>query len=378
VTTMDRMFEGAALFNQKLCWATPTLTWFMFSGSSGSLLSYPACKSTASPTAQPTAQPTARPTSLGPIGATGCAGVTSAFDGSASQSVLYTELAPAAETCAICSGSYDLVATDSSSQAGLSKAVVDASAEVDCSGSRAFATNGANVYSTPLKNQGAMSCVADWNGVFADQAEYSQSLFSVTFAFADLLSTPGSSVSLSPSYSSRLGDPVTIAALTEPQLIVSSITAQAEAGSSAYVTTVQLSLGAQTASCTFPSSIEIVLGSGVTGCRFPGVAMTSTAGQYKWQHTYTPGDLSGCGADASDAQYFKLPMSIAVAYGKNWVQAALPSDATWCFGEKTLTGVARAAQCFGDAAVERPTIASGQSSTILISKSLVSESSSSV
>jgi hypothetical protein len=86
------------------------------------------------------------------------------------------------------------------------------------------------VYSTPLKNQGEISCVADWNGVFADQAEYSQGSFSVTFAFTptDLLSTPGSSVSLSPSYSSRLGYPTTIAALTEPRLVVSSITAQAK------------------------------------------------------------------------------------------------------------------------------------------------------
>ncbi len=62
----------------------------------------------------------------------------------------------------------------------------------------------------------------------------------------------------------------------------------------------------------------------------------------------------------------------------NWQQSALPSDPTWCFGEKTWTGVARAAQCFGDAAVERAAIASGQSSTVLISKSMVSDSTSAV
>ncbi len=45
----------------------------------------------------------------------------------------------------ICSGSYDLVAADSSSQAGLLKAVVDASADVDCSGSRTFVTNSATI-----------------------------------------------------------------------------------------------------------------------------------------------------------------------------------------------------------------------------------------
>lgn len=193
------------------------------------------------------------------------------------------------------------------------------------------------MYSTPLKNQGStMSCVADWYGVFAEQAEYPQGPFSVAFAFADFAGAAASAVSLTPSYSLRLNDPVTIKALTEPQLVVASITAQAVAGTLAYETTVQLSLGgAQTAGCTFPSSIDLVLGDGAGAtCKDLGVAMTSIPGQYNWQHTYTPEDLAECGADAPDTTYFKLPMSLMIVRS-NWQQSALPSDPTWCFGEKT-------------------------------------------
>ena len=47
------MFQQATGFNQTLCWYLPKLTTSvgMFSGYQGSLLSYPACATTASPTA---------------------------------------------------------------------------------------------------------------------------------------------------------------------------------------------------------------------------------------------------------------------------------------------------------------------------------------
>jgi hypothetical protein len=62
VKSVSSMFQSATRFNQKLCWYLPNLEWSptqMFTGSQGSLLSYPACKPTAQPTAQPMAQPTA-------------------------------------------------------------------------------------------------------------------------------------------------------------------------------------------------------------------------------------------------------------------------------------------------------------------------------
>jgi hypothetical protein len=368
VTSMTGTFLNAVAFNQELCWATCLGT----EGTGAVCRPFPECTMPPQPVSHP---------SLGMIGAIGC-GMSSfsSFFSSLSEPVTYTERAASDETCQICGGGYDLIAMDLSDLSWMLKAVVDASESVDCSSSRAFAINFATnkVYSSPLKNDGSMSCVADWTGVFPDQAAYAQGSFTVLFAFADLLGTPGRSLSLSPSYSSRLGDPTTNAMLTEPLLVVSSITAQAVPESSAYETTVQLSLGAQTAGCTFPSSVDIVLGTeSGAGCRAVGVAMTNTPGQYKWKHTYSPADITGCGADVlSDAQFFKLAISVEIAYGSNW-QQGFPSDRAWCFGEKAVTGP-RAAQCFGDAAVVRPIIAGRQSATILISKSLVSESSSSV
>jgi hypothetical protein len=278
--------------------------------------------------------------------------------------------------CGICADKYDYVAVDSSVQKGLFKSVVDASNPVNCSaGSRVFATNVETnqVYSTPLKNQGNMTCVANWYGVFENQYVIaSNSSFTVTFAFTNL----GANVTLWPSYSSRLGAVTTIRALTEPQLIVSSITSQAVGTTTEYETTVQLSLGAGTQGCTFPSTINLVLGNGAAAnCRPSAASMTTGApGQYKWLHTYEPVDITGCGADTSNALYFQLPLSLEISYaGSNWAAGAMPSDRVWCFGESTVTGP-RSPQCFGDTAQVRPAIASNQSSNIFINKKFMSDS----
>jgi hypothetical protein len=142
-----------------------------------------------------------------------------------------------------------------------------------------------------------------------------------------------------------------------------------------YETTVQLALGPLTLGCTFPASVDIILGNGGVGCRAEMVPATAGApGQYKWQHSYTPSDIANCGADTvSDKNFFKLPMTLGVAYGKHWPAGSLPADTKWCFGEEAVLG-ARAAQCWADKAWTRPTLAPGQASTVLISKSLVSDS----
>jgi hypothetical protein len=75
----------------------------------------------------------------------------------------------------------------------------------------------------------------------------------------------------------------------------------------------------------------------------------------------------------SDDNLFKLPMALSVAYGKHWDAGSLPADTKWCVGEEAVLG-ARAAQCWGDKAWTRPTLAPGQASTVLISKSLTSDS----
>jgi hypothetical protein len=259
---------------------------------------------------------------------------------------------------------------------------------VDCTKSLAFATSTSlgKVYSTPLKQAGSFTCLASWFGVFPDDSSWSES-FTVSFAFSGLLgnSSPatggdaslvGQTVRLTPSYSLRLGDKVTVKELIEPQLVVSSITAAPVAGlTRVYETTVQLALGPLTGACTFPASVDIILGNGGAGCRAEMVPATGgVAGQYKWQHAYTPSDIANCGADAvSDKSFFKLPMTLGVTYGKHWPVGSLPADPKWCFGEELVMG-ARAAQCWGDKAWTRPTLAPGQVSTVLIAKSLVSDS----
>ena len=270
--------------------------------------------------------------------------------------------------CGICADNYDYVGVDRSVQNGLSKAILDASNTVNCAaGSRAFATNvnTNQVYSTPLKNEGDMTCVADWYGVFENQNMLTNSSFIVTFALANL----GNDVTITPSYRSN-SMVTTIQSLTEPQFIISSITSQPVDMSTEYETTVQLNLGAETQNCTFPLTINIVLGNGAnTNCRPHAISMTNTPGEYKWRHIYEPLDITGCNADTTDALYFQLPMSIEIPYS-NWASG---TGSVWCFGEKTLNGP-RSSQCFGSEAQVRPTIASGQSSIILINKSFVSRS----
>ena len=273
--------------------------------------------------------------------------------------------------CVICSDIYSMVTTDVSVHTNMLKVVVDASELVNCSGgSRVFATNVVTnqVYSTPLKNSGSMTCVADWYGVFATQEGATSGPFSVKIAFVNL----GADVVLTPSYSMRLGAFTTNQSLTEPQLVISSITSQPVNSTTVeYETTVQLSLGAQTQGCTFPSTINLVLGS---TCRPSALHMTSgIPGQYKWLHTYEPVDITGCGADTtSDPMYFKLPMSLEISHeNNNWNSGSMPSDRVWCFGERTIAGP-RDSHCFGDSAYSRPAIAAEQNSTIYINRNFVS------
>jgi hypothetical protein len=336
----------------------------------------PSSAPTAQPSKPPTSQPAASPTSLGHIGATGCARVSDSLEMSSSGSVRYTELS--SSSCSICNGTFDLVLTDLSVRSGLSKVTVDAMRTVNCGKSLAFATNTLSgaVYQTPLKQAGHLTCLADWTGVFTDQAEYAWGSFSVTLAFADLLgAASGDTVQLSPAYASRSNTIVTAKALTEPLLVINSVSTAPAAGlSNVYETNVQLSLGAQTGGCSFPAAIDIVLGNGGDGCVFENVAARAgAAGQYTWLHAYTVDDVIKCGADVSDAQFITLSMSIGVAYAKHWPSASLPADPQWCFGEQAVLGD-RAPQCFGDAALTRPTLAEGQSSAVVrISKSSVSD-----
>ena len=154
---------------------------------------------------------------------------------------------------------------------------------------------------------------------------------------------------------------MTVKELVEPQLLVSSITAAPVADlTRVNDTTVQLALGPLTQGCTFPALVDITLGNGGAGCRAEMVPATAgVPGQYKWQHSYTPSDIANCGADAvSDKNFFKLPITLGVAYGKHWTAGSLPADTKWCFGEAVLGS--RAAQCWGDKAWTRPTLGPGR------------------
>jgi surface protein len=349
VQNMYGMFASAGAFNQGLCWkqSTGLEKTNIFYSSQGSFLTHPDCIPLVS----------------------GCdGGYMGTFNGSTYEAIT-TYSTTNNKPCRICTDKYDYVVTDQLMQNGLVKAVLYASNVVNCSaGSRAFATNVVTkqVYSTPLKNQGNMTCVADWYGVFATQNMLSNS-FMVTFAFTNL----GNNVTLARSYNS-MNVITTIQSLTEPQLVISSITSQAVGVGVEYETTVQLSLGAETQSCTFPSTINLVLGNGTAAnCRPTAISMTTeTPGQYKWRHIYVPLDITGCNADnaADDEQYFQLPMSVEIPYS-SWAGG----NSAWCFGEETVTGQ-RGSQCYGSTAQVRPTIARGQTSNIRINKRFVSNS----
>jgi hypothetical protein len=130
----------------------------------------------------------------------------------------------------------------------------------------------------------------------------------------------GQTVGLTPTYILRLRTTWTVNEIVVPQLVLSSITGAPVAGLTlVYETTVQLALGPLTLGCTFPASVDIVLGNGGVGCLAENVFATAgVPGEYKWQHVYTPSDITSCGADVSDNNFFKLPMTLSVAYGKHW------------------------------------------------------------
>ena len=319
-----------------------------------------------------------------------CTSVKILFDSSRSDTVTYTELA--SSSCRACNPlsatKYHLLASDIMAQRGPFEVVLDADRDVECTKSLAFATSISlgKVYSTPLKQSGSMTCIASWYGVFPDISTWSAAEYTVSFAISGLLgnSSPatggdaslvGQKVELTPTYILSPRITWTVNNMVVPQLVLLSITGAPVAGLTlVYETTVQLALGPKTLGCTFPSSVDIVLGNGGAGCIAENVVATAgVPGEYKWQHVYMPSDITNCGADMSDNNFFVLPMTLSVAYGKHWDAGSLPADTRWCFGEEVVLG-ARAAQCWGDKAWTRPTLAPGQASAVLISKSLIGAS----
>ncbi len=164
---------------------------------------------------------------------------------SLSDTVTYTELP--SSSCQVCNTvgvtTCHLLASDIKAQRGPFEAVLDADREVDCTTSLAFATSTSlgKVDSTPLKQAGSMTCLTSWYGVFPDDSTWSAAEYTVSFAMSGLLgnSSPatggnaslvGQTARLTPSFSLRLGDKVTVKELVEPQLVVSSITAAPVAG----------------------------------------------------------------------------------------------------------------------------------------------------